>query len=262
MRYGAIFSLLWALTCFYQSSAVATDETSIYVRAQPYEFPYDGKLAPQNTALLIIDMQRDFCCQGGYVDKMGYDISLTRKAIDPIKTLLTLAREAGLTIVHTREGHRPDLSDLPENKRWRSKQMGAEIGSAGPMGRILVRGEPGWQIIDELTPLSGEVIIDKPGKGSLCATDLELILENKGIANVILTGVTTDVCVHTTMRELNDRGYECLILDDCTAATDPNNHRAALEMVKKQGGVFGCVSVSQSVIEDFFNPIKKSATKS
>jgi nicotinamidase-related amidase len=186
------------------------------IQAKPYNWPYDGEFKPFKTALIIIDMQIDFCGKGGYVDRMGYDLTLTAKAIEPIKKLLKKVRETpGMLVIHTREGHRPDLSDLPANK---------------------------------LAPIEGEIIIDKPGKGSFYATDLDLILRTQGITDLILTGITTDVCVHTTMRDANDRGYECLILEDCTGATDYNNHLAALHMVTMQGGVFGSVSSSDKVI--------------
>ncbi len=226
-----------------------------FVAAEPYPWPYDGDLRPDNSALIVIDMQSDFCGKGGYIELLGYDISVTRACIEPIARVLALFRQRGFHVLHTREGHRPDLSDLPANKRWRSRRMqnGAApqtgIGDPGPCGRVLVRGEPGWDIIPELYPRAGEPIIDKPGKGSFCATDLDLILRQRGIRNLVLTGITTDVCVHTTMREANDRGYECVILSDCCAATDVGNHNAALKMVTMQNGVFGAVSSSRALLE-------------
>jgi nicotinamidase-related amidase len=219
------------------------------VAAKPYAWPYDGAVPIDKVALLCIDWQVDFCGPGGYVDRMGYDIGLTRAGLPATARLLRHARELGMLVIHTREGHAPDLSDLPPNKRFRSRLIGAEIGSEGPAGRILVHGEPGWNIVPEVAPIAGEVVIDKPGKGAFYATNLDLVLRAKGITHLILTGITTDVCVHTTMREANDRGLECLILSDCTGATDAGNHEAALHMVTMQGGVFGCVATAQDVID-------------
>jgi nicotinamidase-related amidase len=218
------------------------------VPADPYPWPYDGAVRPANLAIINIDWQVDFCGPGGYVDRMGYDIELTRAGLAPTATLLSWARAVGALVIHTREGHATDLSDLPPNKRWRSARIGAEIGSPGPTGRILVRGEPGWEIVPEVAPIAGEVLIDKPGKGSFYGTSLDLVLRSAGITHIVLTGITTDVCVHTTMRDANDRGYECLIMSDCTGATDHSNHLAALRMVTMQGGVFGAVADSAALM--------------
>jgi nicotinamidase-related amidase len=219
------------------------------VEAKPYARPYDGFLVPERTALICIDWQVDFCGPGGYVDRMGYDLSLTRAGLEPTARVLAAFRSWGGKVIHTREGHRPDLSDCPPNKLWRSKQIGAGIGDPGPAGRILVRGEPGWEIVPEVAPVEGELIVDKPGKGAFYATDLDLLLRLGGITHIVFTGITTDVCVHTTMRDANDRGYECLLLTDCTGATDPGNYAAALKMVTMQGGVFGAIAPSSALLE-------------
>jgi nicotinamidase-related amidase len=218
------------------------------VTADPYTWPYDGAFEAAHTAVLCIDWQFDFCGRGGYVDAMGYDLSLTRGGLDPTARVQAAARAAGMHIIHTREGHHPDLWDCPPNKLWRSRAIGAGIGDTGPCGRILVRGEPGWEIVPEVAPAPGELIIDKPGKGAFYATELDLALRNRGVTHLVFTGITTDVCVHTTMREANDRGYECLLLEDCTGATDHGNHLAALQMVKMQGGVFGAVAESSALL--------------
>jgi nicotinamidase-related amidase len=222
-----------------------------YVAASPYSWPFDGDLRRGNTALVVIDMQADFCGRGGYIDLLGYDISMTRACVEPIRRVLAVFRATEFPVFHTREGHRADLFDLPENKKWRSRrsESGIGIGDVGPCGRVLVRDEPGWQIIPELAPVAGEPIIDKPGKGSFYATDFELLLRLRGVRNLVLAGITTDVCVHTTMREANDRGFECLLLRDCCAATDLGNHEAALKMITMQQGVFGAVSDSRALLE-------------
>lgn len=201
----------------------------------------------ERTALVVIDMQRDFLEPGGFGESLGNDVSLLRDTIEPCRQLLVAAREAGLLIIHTREGHLPDLSDAPPAKLERGKPE-LRIGSPGPMGRILIRGEPGHDIIPELRPYTGEVVIDKPGKGAFYRTDLEQVLQEHRIENLLVCGVTTEVCVHTTVREANDRGYRCVVVSDACGSYFPHFHRVALAMISAQGGIFGWVSVSAAVV--------------
>ncbi|MCF4167149.1 cysteine hydrolase [Zavarzinia compransoris] len=217
--------------------------TTMIIDAEP------GKISAsvEKTALVIIDMQRDFLEPGGFGETLGNDVSLLAKAIPPAKALLAAARRAGMLVVHTREGHRPDLSDAPPAKVNRGSPT-HRIGAPGPMGRILIRGEPGQDIIPELYPIEGEVVIDKPGKGAFFATDLGLVLANKAIDTLLVCGVTTEVCVHTTIREGNDRGYRCIAVGDACGSYFPEFHDVALRMVKAQGGIFGWVTDAARVV--------------
>ncbi|HYM03274.1 MAG TPA: isochorismatase family cysteine hydrolase [Stellaceae bacterium] len=210
--------------------------------------PYPFRLDIAHAALVIIDMQRDFLEPGGFGAALGNDVSLLRRAVPPTQRLLEAARAVGMLVVHTREGHRPDLSDLPPAKKARGN-LAVGIGDPGPMGRILVRGEAGHDIIPELAPVAGEAVVDKPGKGAFHATDLDAILRNRGITQLLVCGVTTEVCVNTTVREANDRGYECLVLEDCVASYFPEFQEMGLRMIKAQGGIFGWVGKSGAVIE-------------
>ncbi|MSQ59877.1 MAG: cysteine hydrolase [Betaproteobacteria bacterium] len=214
------------------------------VQAEPYEFDFDTATC----ALLVIDMQRDFVDPGGFGEALGNDVSLLRKTIGPIKRVLDASRKKGMLVIHTREGHRADLSDLPLNKKLRGRLKNG-IGDPGPMGRILVRGEYGHDIVDELKPVLGEPVVDKPGKGAFYATDLDSILHHRGIKQLVVCGVTTEVCVNTSVREANDRGYDCLVLEDCVGSYFPEFQVAALNMIKAQGGIFGWVSGSRQFLE-------------
>ena len=219
-----------------------------HVEADPYPWPYNGDLRPANSVFIVIDMQTDFCGPGGYVDKMGYDLSLTRAPIGPIQRVFEAVRSLGYHVFHTREGHRPDLTDLPPAKKARG-HFTVGIGDVGPMGRILIRGEAGHDIIPELYPLAGEPVVDKPGKGAFFATDLHAILQSRSIAQLVVTGVTTEVCVSTTVREANDRGYDCLVLRDCCGSYFPEFHDSALAMISAQRGIFGWVGESGQLID-------------
>jgi nicotinamidase-related amidase len=213
------------------------------IAAEPYVF----ELQPTRCALVIIDMQRDFLEPGGFGAMLGNDVTMLRRAIEPTGGVLAAARAAGMLVIHTREGHRPDLADLPAAKLQRGR-LDTRIGDRGPMGRILVRGEPGHDIIPELAPAAGEPVVDKPGKGAFYATDLEAMLRNRGIDQLVVCGVTTEVCVNTTVREANDRGFDCLVLDDCVASYFPAFHKAGIDMIKAQGGIFGWVAPSSTLL--------------
>lgn len=217
---------------------------TVTVNAEPYEFTFE----PDQTALVVIDMQRDFVDPGGFGEALGNDVSQLRQILPALQRVLEAARAAGIAVIHTREGHRPDLADLTPAKRARGR-LETGIGDAGPMGRILVRGEYGHDIVDELKPLPSEPVIDKPGKGAFYATDLETILTSRGIRYLIITGVTAEVCVQTTVREANDRGYECLVLSDGIASYFPQFYEMTIEMVKAQGGIFGWVSTSDELLK-------------
>ena len=216
---------------------------TLTVKAEPYDFTFD----PETTALLIIDMQRDFLFEGGFGEMLGNDVSLLRKTIAPTQKVLEAVRKTGIHVIHTREGHRPDLADCPPTKRARGG-LEVGIGDAGPMGRVLVRGEAGHDIIPELAPRAGEPVVDKPGKGAFWATDLKDILDNWNIRRLLVAGVTTEVCVHTTVREANDRGYECLVLEDCVGSYFPEFQDVGLKMIKAQGGIFGWVTPSARLL--------------
>jgi biuret amidohydrolase len=224
-------------------AGIRPEGTMAVVEAEPYSFEFD----PWCAALVIIDMQRDFMEPGGFGAALGNDVSLLRRAIAPTQRLLAVARAAGLSVIHTREGHRPDLADLPPSKKARGR-LAAGIGDPGPMGRILVRGEAGHDIIPELYPAAGEPVVDKPGKGAFYATDLDAILKSRGIAQLFVCGVTTEVCVSTTVREANDRGFDCLVVSDCVGSYFPEFQEMGLRMIKAQGGIFGWVAPSEAVI--------------
>lgn len=229
--------------------------TSLTIDALPAPFTFD----PEHTALVIIDMQRDFLLPGGFGSSLGNDVSLLQTAVPPLQRLLAAAREAGMTVIHTREGHLPDLSDCPPSKLRRGKPS-QRIGDPGAFGRILIRGEYGHDIIDELTPVEGEIVIDKPGKGAFYGTTFGDELVSRGITSLIVTGVTTEVCVHTTTREANDRGYECLVVSDCVGSYFPEFQRVGLEMVSAQGGIFGWVADSEAVIDQLAAPVSSNAS--
>jgi nicotinamidase-related amidase len=209
-------------------------------------------------ALIVIDMQRDFLLPGGFGESLGNDVSLLASVVPPLRRVLDAARSAGWTVIHTREGHRPDLSDLPAAKHRRGKPS-LRIGDPGPYGRILIRGEYGHDIVDELAPAPGEPVLDKPGKGAFYGTDLQEVLQANGITSLVVTGVTTEVCVHTTVREANDRGYDVLVLSDCVGSYFPEFQRVALDMIAAQGGIFGWVADSSALLQQLPQPASSAA---
>lgn len=231
------------------------------VTGDPYDFPITGTLDPQRTALLIIDMQRDFCDPAGYMHTRGDDVTAARAIVPRILAVLETARRAGMLVIYTREGHRPNLADLPANKRLKTARAGAQIGAEGPLGRLLIRGEAGWDFIDEMQPLEGDVVVDKIGTGAFHATDLHDILRNRQIDNLVLTGVTTGVCVSSTAREASDRGYSVLVLEDCCAEPNRRNHDIAIELLKIEDGYLATISSAKS-FSDAFQSVSPEDTSS
>jgi biuret amidohydrolase len=239
-----IFPLAPILHFYQQNSSGRAGVPRVTVEAEPASLVVDT----DNAALLIIDMQRDFLEAGGFGEALGNDVTCLQAAVAPCKAMLGATRELGMLVIHTREGHRPDLSDAPPLKVDRGDPK-TRIGAPGPMGRILVRGEPGHDIVPELYPRPEEPVIDKPGKGAFYQTDLELMLHNRGIDTLFVCGVTTEVCVNTTVREANDRGFRCIVLADCCASYFPEFHQAGLAMIKAQGGIFGSVATSAPLVD-------------
>lgn len=231
------------------------------VTGDPYDFPITGVLEPQRTALLIIDMQRDFCDPAGYMHSRGDDVAAARAIVPRILGVLEIARRTGMLVIYTREGHRANLADLPASKRLKTARAGAQIGATGPLGRLLIRGEAGWDFIEEIQPLEGEVVVDKIGTGAFHATDLHDVLRNRRIENVVLTGVTTGVCVSSTAREATDRGYSVLVLEDCCAEPNPRYHDIAIELLKIEDGYLATVS-SAKLFNKAFQSVSPGDTSS
>lgn len=221
----------------------------LQIPANAYAFPHDGNLTPNNTAVVVIDMQVDFCGEGGWASMAGSDLAMMREPIEPVRRVLAAARNWGMAVIYTREGHRPDGSDLTAVKQYRSRLGGAGIGDNSPLGRILVRGQPGHEIIPELTPIPGDPIVDKAGSGCFYGTEMEHILRNRGIRNLIFTGVTTECCVHTSIREASDRGFDNLLLEDCTSAVTRDLKKAAIAIIRNPNTLFGTVGMSGAVID-------------